>query len=248
MKPGIPREKPICRPFYKLMKFGFPASLSSRTMPRCKVGSGKRAAIYMWKDAASCRFLGGRLIRQPYRVCKVGRPHSWKRVVRCIKGPIISGKGFNYGRRSNYHHNLKSKVISGTYDWMHDGKNVNGIVTFSSNGVMTVLYSGRRRTGRWKTLSSNTIYAVFNGVAHKLQFRGTGASSAVLLTPKRSPKSKMKRGKNLQQVVTSRKYGWLHNGRSRNGWVWFKSNGVMLHKFGGRLLTGRWKVLSSNTI
>jgi len=113
MKPGIPRSKPICRPFYRLMKYGFPTSLSTKTLPRCKVGTGKRAAIYMWRNAAACRFLGGRLIRQRKRICKTGKPHTWKRVVRCIKGPVITNRGFNYKKGGRYVPAIKRIYISG---------------------------------------------------------------------------------------------------------------------------------------
>jgi len=96
LKPGIPRGPKICRPFYVLKKYGFPTSLAARRLPRCQVGAGKRAAIYMWKNHAACRFLGGRLVYHTHKVCKAGRPHSWKRVTRCVRGPILTNKGLNY--------------------------------------------------------------------------------------------------------------------------------------------------------
>lgn len=77
-------------------RWGFPASLGVKKLPRCQVGSGKKAAIYIWKGSSACRFLGGRLVYHRLHTCKVGRPHQWKRVVRCVLGPILSGKGFNY--------------------------------------------------------------------------------------------------------------------------------------------------------
>ena len=78
------------------MKYGFPASLAAAKMPRCKVGSGAHAAIFMWKDEKACRFLGGKLTYQTKHTCKVGKPHQWKRVVRCVKGAVISHKGLDY--------------------------------------------------------------------------------------------------------------------------------------------------------
>jgi len=96
LNPKAPRERPICRPFYKLMKYGFPASLAAAKLPRCKVGSGAHAAIFQWKDEAACRFLGGKLTYQKAQKCKVGKPHQWKRVVRCVKGAVITHKGLNY--------------------------------------------------------------------------------------------------------------------------------------------------------
>jgi len=78
------------------MKYGFPASLAAAKMPRCKVGSGSKAAIFMWKDEKACRFLGGKLIYQAKQTCKVGKPHQWKRVVRCVKGAVITHKGLDY--------------------------------------------------------------------------------------------------------------------------------------------------------
>lgn len=96
LNPQAPRERPICRPFYKLMKYGFPASLAAAKMPRCKVGSGTHAAIFMWKDQKACRFLGGKLTYQKKQTCKIGKPHQWKRVVRCVKGAVISHKGLDY--------------------------------------------------------------------------------------------------------------------------------------------------------
>merc|ERR1712086_1199982 len=44
----------------------------------------------------ACRFLGGKLTYQTKHTCKVGKPHQWKRVVRCVKGAVISHKGLDY--------------------------------------------------------------------------------------------------------------------------------------------------------
>merc|ERR1712086_526662 len=57
---------------------------------------GAHAAIFMWKDEKACRFLGGKLTYQTKHTCKVGKPHQWKRVVRCVKGAVISHKGLDY--------------------------------------------------------------------------------------------------------------------------------------------------------
>jgi hypothetical protein len=116
LKPGVPRGPKICRPFYILKKWGFPTSLSAKRLPRCQVGRGRRAAIYAWKNHAACRFLGGKLVYHRFKVCKAGRPHKWARVTRCVRGPVLTNKGFNYktgqkarhiSRRSRY------TVISG---------------------------------------------------------------------------------------------------------------------------------------
>lgn len=96
VKPSMPRGKPICRPFYKLRKYGFPISLALRRLPRCVVGAGRRRHIYMWRNRASCRFLGGKLVYFRHHTCKAGRPHQWSRVIRCVKGPILSKTGFDY--------------------------------------------------------------------------------------------------------------------------------------------------------
>jgi len=96
IKPTVPRGAKICRPFYMLKKFGFPSSLGAKSLPRCKVGSGKKAIYYMWKNRAGCRFLGGRLVYQKHAVCKAGKPHQWARVVRCVRGAVLSKKGLNY--------------------------------------------------------------------------------------------------------------------------------------------------------
>merc|ERR1719473_338645 len=119
-KPGIPRGPRICRPFYILKKWGFPTSLATRSLPRCRVGAGKRALYYMWKDHKACKFLGGKLIYQKHKTCKSGKPHTWKRVIRCVQGPILSGKGLNYktGRAfRNKHfgkrHSRKTLVLGG---------------------------------------------------------------------------------------------------------------------------------------
>jgi len=95
-KPGIPRGPRICRPFYVLKKWGFPTSLGQKRLPRCRVGAGKSAQYYMWKDHKACRFLGGKLVYLTHKTCKAGKPHQWKRVIRCVQGPILSGKGLNY--------------------------------------------------------------------------------------------------------------------------------------------------------
>jgi hypothetical protein len=96
VRPGIPRGKRICRPFYLLKKFGYPTSLSAKRLPRCVVGSGKKAQYYMWKNTGACKFLGGRLTYQTQKICKAGKPHSWARVTRCVRGPVLTNKGFSY--------------------------------------------------------------------------------------------------------------------------------------------------------
>merc|ERR1711990_573571 len=72
INPSTPRNAPICRPFYLLKKYGFPTSLRIKKLPRCVVGSGKRASIYMWKGHKACRFLGGKLKFHRTRICKKG--------------------------------------------------------------------------------------------------------------------------------------------------------------------------------
>ena len=79
-----------------LKKWGFPTSLGAKTLPRCKVGAGKAAKWYMWKDRANCRFLGGKLVYQKIATCKTGRPHQWVKVKRCVRGAVLSKKGLNY--------------------------------------------------------------------------------------------------------------------------------------------------------
>jgi len=96
IKPKAPRGAKICRPFYMLKKWGFPSTLSAKTLPRCRVGSGKSSVYYMWKNRKNCRFLGGRLTYQKHATCKVGKPHQWARVVRCVEGAILTKSGLNY--------------------------------------------------------------------------------------------------------------------------------------------------------
>jgi len=91
--PKPPVGKKICRPFYKMMKQGFPQSLSSTQVPRCKVGD----QIYMWTDEAACKFLGGVKAYQERVVCKSGESHKWKRVVKCVQGAEqLESGGFDY--------------------------------------------------------------------------------------------------------------------------------------------------------
>lgn len=112
LNPGIPRGPKICRPFYLQKKYGFPASLSSRKLPRCQVGTGKNAVIFMWKNHANCKFVGGRLVYKTRAICKVGKPHTWKRVTRCVQGNVISGKGLNYKTGKGHTTNsTKTKTI-----------------------------------------------------------------------------------------------------------------------------------------
>merc|ERR1711990_603366 len=114
IKPTVPRGPRICRPFYVLKRWGFPSSLGSKRLPRCRVGAGKRASYYMWKDHGACKFLGGRLVYQKHRTCKTGRPHQWARVIRCVQGPVLSKKGLNYKTgRSFRHTSTKREVILG---------------------------------------------------------------------------------------------------------------------------------------
>jgi hypothetical protein len=58
------------------------------------------------------------LIYQRRQICKVGKPHTWKRVTRCVQGPVLSNKGFNYktGKGgATYHFDIHTTktVISG---------------------------------------------------------------------------------------------------------------------------------------
>jgi hypothetical protein len=75
-----------------LKKYGYPQSLATKRLPRCRVGK----LYYMWKDHKACRFLGGKLVYMTHRTCKTGRPHQWQRVTRCVRGAVITNKGFNY--------------------------------------------------------------------------------------------------------------------------------------------------------
>ena len=111
INPTPPRGPKICRPFYMLKKWGFPTSLGSKTLPRCKVGAGKSAIWYMWKDRSNCRFLGGKLVYQKIKLCKTGRPHQWAKVTRCVRGPILHKKGLNYktGKAFKVSHTTKTK-------------------------------------------------------------------------------------------------------------------------------------------
>merc|ERR1711865_607823 len=120
IKPKAPRGAKICRPFYMLKKWGFPSTLSAKTLPRCRVGSGKSSVYYMWKNRKNCRFLGGRLTYQKHATCKVGKPHQWARVVRCVEGAILSKSGLNYktgrnGRNGGTmtHSSSKKEVVLG---------------------------------------------------------------------------------------------------------------------------------------
>lgn len=91
--PSPPTGGKICRPFYKMMKQGFPQSLASTQVPRCKVGEH----IYMWTDDAACNFLGGQKTFQERVVCKSGESHKWKRVVKCVVGQNkLPNGGFDY--------------------------------------------------------------------------------------------------------------------------------------------------------
>lgn len=91
--PKPPTGKKICRPFYKMMKQGFPVSLASSQVPRCKVGD----SLYMWTDEAACKFLGGKKAYQERVVCKSGESHKWKRVVKCVAAnELLSSGGLNY--------------------------------------------------------------------------------------------------------------------------------------------------------
>ena len=67
----------------------------------------------MCTNNRACRFIGGRLVYHRKSVCKVGKPHTWKRVVRCVQGPVISGKGLNYktGHSKKTTVNKKTVVI-----------------------------------------------------------------------------------------------------------------------------------------
>ena len=56
-------------------------------------------------------------MHQKRQVCKVGKQHSWKRVVRCVAGPVVSGKGFSYKHGGKSTHRSKTskktkKIIS----------------------------------------------------------------------------------------------------------------------------------------
>jgi len=50
----------------------------------------------MWTNDAACRFIGGKLTYHKRATCKTGKPHSWKRVTRCVQGPVLTSKGLNY--------------------------------------------------------------------------------------------------------------------------------------------------------
>lgn len=102
VKPEAPKTKKICRPYYKLMKAGYPESLSAQEIPRCKVGD----QLYMWGDEASCNFLGGKKVMLKHKVCKSGEEHHWKRVTKCVLGYDDGGsEGLDY-ETGELKHNL----------------------------------------------------------------------------------------------------------------------------------------------
>jgi len=101
INPAPPETKKICRPFMIMKKAGYPMTLTAKTIPRCKVGQGKTASIYMWKTRKNCRFLGGKLIHQKMFHCKSGMPHVWAKVTRCVKGPAVKKGGFAYAKKTN---------------------------------------------------------------------------------------------------------------------------------------------------
>ena len=98
MKPKRPTNR-ICRPVYKLSKYGIPYSLTSKRVPRCKVGK----SIYMYTDHEGCKWLGGRKVYQKRIRCKVGKEHQWRKMTKCTYYYSKRG-GLNYHTgRSNYY-------------------------------------------------------------------------------------------------------------------------------------------------
>ena len=93
-----------------MMKQGFPQSLTSKQIPRCKVGS----SLYMYTDDKACKFLGGVKAYQQRVLCKSGESHKWKRVVKCVKSSQALSKGgldYKTGRlRSNMYRFQQCKM------------------------------------------------------------------------------------------------------------------------------------------
>jgi len=89
VNPSLPKGKRQCRTFYKREKSGFSATLAEKKLPRCKVGT----AIYMYKDAESCHFLGGKLAYITRHQCKDHSNDEWRRVTKCVHEPEVTGEG-----------------------------------------------------------------------------------------------------------------------------------------------------------
>merc|ERR1719473_915222 len=159
-KPQIPRGPRICRPFYVLRKWGFPAALGSKRLPRCRVGAGKRAAYYMWKNHASCRFLGGKLVYLRHKTCKSGKPHQWARVVRCVQGPILTNKGLNYKTGKAFKKHASVITFTGKTYATCQGKYVRTTDRRNGKAVWSQVTGAKNRfmyyntTGRWACLGN----------------------------------------------------------------------------------------------
>jgi hypothetical protein len=184
IKPKVPIGPKICRPFYLLKKWGFPTSLGSKRLPRCRVGSGRKAAYYMWKDRKACRFLGGRLVYQTHKTCKTGRPHQWARVVRCVAGPKISKKGLNYKTGRKFRHtSTKREVVlggmrvGGCYKfraYSHSKNYFSNVGTYAKN-------SASSRLNTWK------IVAGIDGTRNSITFKDrTNRYGLMLYSSKRT--------------------------------------------------------------
>ena len=47
---------------------------------------------------------------QKTHVCKAGKAHTWKRVVKCVRGPVLTNKGLNY-KTGKKHVTKKHRVV-----------------------------------------------------------------------------------------------------------------------------------------
>jgi len=89
--------------------------LLPRNFQNVRLDLAKKAAYYMWKNSAACRFLGGRLVYTKNSVCKVGKPHQWLRVTRCVQGPVLTHKGFSYKHGGKYVRKTRRTVRKSKY-------------------------------------------------------------------------------------------------------------------------------------
>ena len=74
-----------------------------------------------------------------------------------------------------------------TWNWAHDGTNVNGVVTFLADG--RVKWDNGRSHGFWRLRDGGTILETeFNRIEHTLYYEN---EKATLIRPIRSPPSTM---------------------------------------------------------
>ena len=79
------------------------------------------------------------------------------------------------------------QLVGQTWNWMHDGSNVNGQWTFNADGTVDAF--GYR--GTWRAIDTHAVETTHNAIVHIIKLDKAGCNGDILF-PERHPMTRMK--------------------------------------------------------